>query len=72
MRLGAVTHATHAPLGIKVYAKALYISDKVHAICQGSRGGFHLLGFVLCCHVRPPYLNENEHQSIGYVSRPQK
>ena len=54
MGLGTGSHAVD-PRGVKVPAKALYISDKVHAICQGGRGGFRLLVFVLCFHVRSPY-----------------
>src|SRR6266566_886931 len=55
MGLGTGAHAAHGLLGIKVHAKAVNFSDKVHTTRQGGRGRFHLLILVLCFHARSPY-----------------
>ena len=66
MGLGTGSHAADIPTGVKVPAKALYISDKVHALYQGGRGSFRLLVFVLCFHVRSPcvFIKSYMHESL--------
>src|SRR5579884_1145129 len=54
MGLRSSAHATDIRFSIKVHAKAIKSSNKVHALCQGDRGRFQLLACVLCFHTRSP------------------